>query len=587
MSATWWSFAITLGLLARIALGGSGTLNDPPATAPPPAPVLIPGVDEALRAYADADRALRSWSSPEKLSGEAMGAFRGASVQLRLDGEVVGRGKAIADPGGDALGPALRAAMREARERLRLPPDALETDRLREAAARMLLALEVAGELVPIAPGSFAELDEMLSPALLGVAARRGEETAAVFPLEMLAFGQTASGAMRSCVSKVTGDPAIVLHPTLGTPGRIARDHAVSYFKFRTLQVVQTGAGAKPLITHRGTPVYPRARLTMGELGAWETGLFAHVAARLKGEEIALADRALSVLALVESAPDHPAARAAIEGLRSAAGSAPPPDLGESAIFLIAAAHAKERSGDASLGESLYAAACRKVLGEARAPGAAWGEHVPPGLRGMIAYALIADASISNAPISNAPISNARDDELRSTEPLLRAVYRDAGAGGVVGHMPWIGWAEVRLAFGGEIKAAQALRDARDLLLEAQLTEERAGDDDADMAGGLVFAGKRLPTWDSARPLALLADMACDRRFTDEHERLVQVGRVMRTLRFLRQLSVDESSAWLYAEPGALWGVRGAAWEKPQPLPASAMTLLSVARMRRGLEQPR
>ncbi len=562
VSATLWTLGSALGLGASLVFAR----DEPIAPALPTAPVLIPKVDDALHAYADVDRALRSWSPPEKLSG----AFRGASVQLRLDGEVVGRGKAITDTDGDALTPALRAAMREARERLKLPPDALEFERLRESAGRMLLSLEVAGELVPISPGSFSELDESLSPAVVGVAARRGDATAGVFPLEMLAFGQTASGAMHSCVSKVTGDPALVLHPVLGTPGRIARDHAVSYSKFRTVQVVQTDVGAKPLVVHRGMLMYPRSRLTMAELAAWETGLLGHMTERLKDPDVALADRALSVLAICESALDERAARTAVEGLRHAATTAGTPDMGESAIFLIAAAHARERLGDASLGESLYAAACRKVLAGVRPLDGAWAAAVPQSLRGMIVYALIADGEAER--------------ERRTAEPLLRAVYRDAGAGGVIGHMPWVGWAEVKLAGGGAVKAAQALRDARDLLLEAQFTEERAGEDDADMTGGLVFAGKRLPTWDSARPLALLADMACDSRFTDEKERLVQVGRVMRTLRFLRQLTVDESSAWLYSERGARWGVRGAAWEKPQPLPASAMTLLALARMRKGLE---
>ncbi len=64
---------------------------------------------------------------------------------------------------------------------------------------------------------------------------------------------------------------------------------------------------------------------------------------------------------------------------------------------------------------------------------------------------------------------------------------------------------------------------------------------------------------------------------TPANERPGELARLLPTLRFLRQLSVEEGEARLYPNPQrAMSGVRLALWDHRQPIEATAMTLLAV-----------
>jgi hypothetical protein len=56
-------------------------------------------------------------------------------------------------------------------------------------------------------------------------------------------------------------------------------------------------------------------------------------------------------------------------------------------------------------------------------------------------------------------------------------------------------------------------------------------------------------------------------------------------LRFLRQLAIDDASAFACPQPDrAMWGVRAAPWDWRQPIESSAMTLLAVSEAIESLE---
>jgi hypothetical protein len=119
----------------------------------------------------------------------------------------------------------------------------------------------------------------------------------------------------------------------------------------------------------------------------------------------------------------------------------------------------------------------------------------------------------------------------------------------------------------------------RDLVWKFQMTDEDAGAEGPDLVGGIVFtsSSELLPTSQSLRPLAFLATMMGDARLTDASERPMQVAKMLRSLRFVRQLAMDEAACHAAANPSmALYGVRAAAWDMRQSPEATSLALLTV-----------
>jgi hypothetical protein len=157
----------------------------------------------------------------------------------------------------------------------------------------------------------------------------------------------------------------------------------------------------------------------------------------------------------------------------------------------------------------------------------------------------------------------------------------------LVSQTPWLGRAELTLAGDSQILSfAAGVRDLREDVWKHQLTPDDAGPDDADLVGGIVFTSSRnpLPTWRSAQPIILLAQIARDPRLTDEKETMAEVSHLLASMRFLRQLMTDETSAYAAEDPQtAIGGIRASLWDQRQPVEATAMTLMAVCEMMRTL----
>jgi hypothetical protein len=192
-----------------------------------------------------------------------------------------------------------------------------------------------------------------------------------------------------------------------------------------------------------------------------------------------------------------------------------------------------------------------------------------------------------------------RQDAVHLAESAVRRVYRDTPEGELVSQMPWLGWAELRLASlkgQDDVPAAVSLRQMRKLVWEHQIgpldesaTEQKGGG--LDLVGGIVFAAHApgapaRPTWQAARPLAFLATMLGEPRLTGPAERNLELARLLAGLRFVRQLEADDTTAWMYPNRSrSLGGVRAAPWDQRMPLDASAMSLLFVCETLKYLEQ--
>ncbi|MCA9303313.1 MAG: hypothetical protein KC996_04260, partial [Phycisphaerales bacterium] len=156
--------------------------------------------------------------------------------------------------------------------------------------------------------------------------------------------------------------------------------------------------------------------------------------------------------------------------------------------------------------------------------------------------------------------------------------------------MPFLGLAEVEAAGGGMVPASAALGEMRQLVWDHMLLPADLDPADRDLAGGIVFtsADRPLPSWHSLRPLAFIASMLSDERMTSgtiaSGEVPGEIGRLVQSLRFLRQLSATPPSTHLYArESGALWGVRASVWDQSMPIESSALGLMTATETLRSL----
>jgi hypothetical protein len=179
----------------------------------------------------------------------------------------------------------------------------------------------------------------------------------------------------------------------------------------------------------------------------------------------------------------------------------------------------------------------------------------------------------------------------------VRLAFADAGSERLTGLMPWLGWAELNMgglaqAAGAPspvVPAAVALRQMRASVWEHQLTRLDAGDDGADMVGGIVFTSgtsSPLPTWQCIRPVAFIATMLADLRLTETSEQKLELARLLQAFGFVRQLQVDESCGWMCPNPeAAIGGIRASTWDTSMPADATSFALLATCELLKSMDK--
>ncbi len=560
-----------------------------------------------MAAYRLVESWVRAWEVPADAGAAGLerigeGGIGGASVTLRLAGQVIGRGSDLGG-GAESVWRAARGAMVEADRRLPRGSGLLAEGALKETTGQVMISLELAGQPLAIVPtpATYSDAAVALAPGLDGVAVRLGAagRVGVVFPGRMLASNMLGGTALSQAAAEAGGEAAL----GLVEPKELVERHGASLLRFRVSHLAQTAPGQPPVFLERGGRVIGVGEMTVGALREMADGLAGHLRARLEdhsagavyepwrdaaadGRVLSLMDRALAAAALEQHA------RMGYVSDRDRVLAAELVDATVGEVFREIERSAHEPGRERVLGAAELAVAVSLMAEASGTDKRSWGwllrvldgerrlaAELPAATRGVVAFGMATVAGLEGAPADAAPVaSNA-----------VRAVFRETPEGDLVGQMPWLGWAEVRLAGeGADVPAAVALRRMRERVWEHQLTAAVAGEDEQDLVGGIVFTKGRtaIPTWQSARPLAFVATMLGDGRLTEEGEFNAELVRLLTSLRFLRQLQVDESAMWMYPSPErALGGIRASVWDQRMPIEASALTLLAVCETLEALEK--
>lgn len=547
--------------------------------------------EESIDAFRELDAWVRAWSIPDDAPVDLGSDASGVSVTLRLGGRVVGRGVAMRGDS-EALADAARRAWVEANQRMPVERDALRSERLREMAQALTIDLEIAGPLTPLFGDTLQAAGASVSPGREGVAARAGERTSAVFPDLALTASMPPTGALRAAL----GD----LQMPLAALTSLRDQHGVIIYRFETTHLGQLDPDSPPMFLTRGGRLRTLADVSPAGLRDLGDRVTTHLLLRRwPGEEPfgfigtylpargAFADpaaptpraQAMAALALACWADARQSERAregAILALRDLANvheseQAPATDPVGAAVAMMTLAElgAIEAPGfDLDAFRDLM----RETLRAAYTGDAGFAGGLRPPEQAVVAAGLTTDAELR-------PL--ARD--------AVRRLFRETAPPTLPALMPWLGWAELSLAEPGErIPSEIALLDFRSLVWRHQLTAAGLDPRDADLAGGVVFTagGAALPTDQTLRPLAFLATMLGEPSLTTRDRLPGEFGRLMRSLRFLAQLTAGEAAARMYPDADrAIGGVRAALWDQRMPLESSAMGLLTLAETLRSLEK--
>lgn len=563
--------------LAFLTAGGRAQDLDPPRP------------DAAYRAYRTVDAWVRA-GDPPRDAPAGLPEAQAACVTVRLDGQILGRGVSA---GADASRDTARAAAAEAIRHL--PPALSPLER-----ERLMVSVELSGALVPFHADTVAELTLGVSPGLEGVAVARGDRFAAVFPSAMLTRGVGPAVGVVSLVAEL-GEAS---QDALATPAQL-RERGYSIYRFRTVHLAQPAPGEGAIFLHRGGRVAEtpgtadlramadamagyllRARWpgieSYGLLGTLHPGKGRYDPPFAGPPEQAVV--ALALLRYAErrpgaelAAPANARARHLLEDLARVEDDerAPWGDPASAAACVVALAELGPDAVEGSAELTDLLTRCRGALEGAYDPAGSFAEGLPQPAWGLIAHALVVDRTrLGNTRLS-----------LTQTEQAVRLVYRGTDHRFLVGQLPWLGWAELELADakGGPIPAAPALREVRRLVWDHQLRTTDLDHDDRDLAGGIVFtrAATPLPTWQLTRPLAFLGTMLGREDLTpgtpSAGEAPGELVRLLGSLRFVRQLMIDDAVAYTHERPQrSLGGVRAAPWDPSMPPEATALGLLAT-----------
>ncbi len=501
---------------------------------------------------------------------------------------------------------------------------AREVERPSEENAK--LTVELAGRPSAI-DGAWGLADVALAirPGLDAVAVRAGEATAVVFPDAALAGAMLPTDMVVAALREALGGrlpPGIANEP--GAWARYAesavRDGEATVYRAPVTVLAQPKDAFAPVLVHRGGRAVGLNELLTEDLGAltqWADDMAGHLLRRrhqglepygllgtldaLTGEYTAPVDppfnQALAAHALMRYgtsvwAPQESAERARTAGvvlLRQLALVTPVrigamADLGEeaplepepwgdvaSASMVIIAMGALEDGAfeqypELSAMRERCAEVVRGVVTLSITGSAVFEEDTP-----VTAYALAARALVA---LGDSDIASLEDAEIG--QAAAKAVVQRIEPEVLVPQMPWL---LAALGEGEPLTGADELRRMRELVWDHQLEGPAVEGDNRDLAGGIVFTrgGVPLPTWQTARAAVAMGAMMLDDRLTPANQRAAEFLKMLKTLRFLRQLTVDDSLGHLLNNPDlAAGGVRAAPWDQRQPSVATSLTLMAL-----------
>lgn len=579
----WFAFVgVAIAFFTAIPSGGWATTHAGEVLAP-----SNPTIADAQRAYTCVRSWLEAWDTAAEAKALPPAAW-GACVELRFQGQLVGRGVAMASLDGagraDVLAIATRGAMRGAARVLKLDVDALAKSRKTEVAPLFMVSIQLAHQPIPITPATPTDVDAELSPGVQGLALVCDGNINAQFPSELFAERRSASQAGPIIAASLFADAAIAL----AEPGVLRARHRVTYLKFDVVHVAQSRVDGPALPLYRGsglvdgTSMNSRAKLvvfiqamrTHLELSLQRSQTFVDKEQKLDASTAALAALSCANARQATGIRDGIGEGFLINALADATNidKRAWEDLTTDALVtsaFVAAEKALESAPELGDG-ARHVVACRRIRD-------ALGDN--PETR------LSAIAGPQRALIVWACAHGILDADLKKLiQPLAAKLLLDRPIAELPATLPWSGFALLDLPAGGETE----LRELRALIHKHQLTAEDIDASSLDTVGAIVFTRSKnpLPTWQTARATAFLARALRSPRITPIEDRSAHLARVLSALRFLRQLQVDESAGWMdAADKSQLGAIRLAPWEPRTSVEATAMTLIAACEALKSLDE--
>jgi hypothetical protein len=570
---------------------------------------------EADASAATLVRAMRHVANAQGTVTAAAQSVTGRRVHVVLldEGRALGRGT------GEAWTDALARAFSEARGSMDRGADALQQAaqerRLRDAR----ISVEVGGAPAALNVAMFAQVDLEVRAGLEGIAVMPPEgtrvadgsglmRTVVVFPSEMMArggAGQSPSQALIGAISEASGDATTAMAGVAGKELGDLVQAGWSIERFGVTHAVELVKGGPAVTLTRGAALVPASAITLDALRTWRDNLREHLASRVDVGEFQSArrygvsgwiepqsgtahdrgDRTQMHMAAMVLAASHPELAEGLLGT-SLREDGTPPKLNQDFTPV-------ERATLVRAALALPEAARDRVLNDARPmlerpggaladllnPDGSWKDGVPAAQRGLILWAHAGASGVAAMRVDGHVLERA-----------VRSLLASAPPAALVTHMPWLAWAADEVS--GEEGAGAGgavLREMRSQVWQAQVGPELAKSEGADLEGALLFGtgaqARRSIGWQTARPVGGIARMLASDDITSADERMGEIVRLVASLRFLRQLTMDEASVWNCEEPErVLWGVRNGPWDRRMSIEASVMTLMAVDESIKALE---
>lgn len=563
----------------------------------------------ALGQYEIVDRWVRDWDLPAADSPEAQAQpLCAVVVTLRLDGRVFGRGTAASpDPDPMLLWEAASEAINSANSKLTNERDAMWEAFIRELSQRITITVQLGSELVPISPSELALPGFGYSPGSMGFAVRLGEKADTNGPEAFVTNRGDPARTTAALALGLSDDPTLVLQspPALSERGFV-------FYRWPATTLTQPAPGLGAVFADRGGRVIESSEITTRSIAGladqialhmqerrWEgvedygfMGTLDPVTGKTETPFAAPFEQALGAYALLvygQDAADSFQREAVVAGrdVLRALGSveknevSPWEDPLGACMTLIALSELPLEMVISDKDMSIMRTRCIETLDGLYSSSGGFNESLPLLSHGLVAHALAVSAKLDPR------------DRSANAAAAIEQVFLETDPAQLAGQMPFLAWAQLEIA-GDQavIPTRVAMRQMREMVWEHMLRRGDLSWVDRDLAGGIVFTSAKapLPSWSGLRPLTAIATMLGDERLTSgsavEGEVPMQVGRLVESIRFVRQLAAEGEVMHLYAEVGdAQWGVRMALWDQRMPIESSAMALLMLSETRASFQE--
>lgn len=588
---------LTIWVFALLMLGASVVQAQPDLDA-----------TSALKQYDQVDRWVRDWDMPAADSPEARAEpMCAAVVTLRLDGRVFGRGTAASpDPDPTLLWQATSKAINSANSKLTNERDAMWEAFIRELSQRITITVQIGSELQPVSPSEIELPGFGYSPGSMGFAVRLGQKCETNGPESFLINRGDPARTTASLALALSDNPALVMQ----SPKSLSEQGFV-FYRWQATCLTQPAPGLGAVFADRGGRVIEQSEITTRSVSTladhiakhmlsrrWEgvedygfMGTLDPVTGKTETPFAAPFEQALGAYALLVYGRDAAnaaqreavvAARDVLSALGHVEKNEPEPwgDPLGACMSLIALSELPLEMviGDKDMSELRTRSV--ETLDGLYNSSDGFDPSLPVLSHGLVAHALAVCAKL-----------DPRDRNANAASAIER-VFLETDPSQLAGQMPFLAWAQLEQSGDlGEIGSRVALRQMRDMVWEHMLRRSDLSWGDRDLAGGIVFTSAKapLPSWAGLRPLAAIATMLGDERLTSgsavEGEVPMQIGRLVESIRFVRQLAAEGEVMHLYAEvDDAQWGVRMALWDQRMPIESSAMALLMLSETRASFE---